>query len=297
MTLQIDDGNITQLPGTEEQDALYQLEFTVDDDVVDADKPGLVIDGQHRLFGMSEFDENIPVNVVALLNAGDMETAFQFLVINNKASRVPSDLIRTLALDYQDAELGERLKTARLTLDENLRYVGLMDTDTQSPFAGNIALVSHEGDTENRFVSPSAIENAISSIQRKNVKELVNDDALCDFFYSIWTPTKERWPELWNAKSKLTHKVSIVAFTMLVAEALISKYDWDELDVTDSAAISRTTGRILETLSKEFWTCDWNIRVSDAKVVRDKIIESLTRMSRNIRADVPWHEDVEIVSL
>jgi len=49
-----------------------------------APKPGLVIDGQHRLYGMKEFAPNTEVNVVAILAANDMEKAFQFLVINNK---------------------------------------------------------------------------------------------------------------------------------------------------------------------------------------------------------------------
>jgi DGQHR domain-containing protein len=297
LTLRIENTQMQQLEGTDPADSIFVLEFSVEDDVADADKPGIVIDGQHRLFGMSEFDPNLPVNVVALLNAEDMETAFQFLVINNKSTKVSSDLIRTLALDYQNDELAERLRTARLTLDDNLKYVGLMDSDTQSPFAGHITLVTHTGDEDNRFVSPSAIENAVSSIQRKNVKELGNEDALCDFFYAIWRPTIEKWPELWNAESKLTHKVSVVAFTMFVTEALISKYDWDELDVTNAEEVAETTNRILANLTPEFWTCEWNIKISDAKAVRDKIIESLTQISRNIRSDATWNEDVEIVVL
>jgi len=66
-----------------------QLDACSSVEVPDSDPPaGLVIDGQHRLFGMSAFDPSLRVNVVALINPSDEEIAFQFLVINNKASKV-----------------------------------------------------------------------------------------------------------------------------------------------------------------------------------------------------------------
>jgi DGQHR domain-containing protein len=298
VTLQIEDQAITRVnPQRPDLESMNMLTFEVADDVADADKPGLVIDGQHRLIGMSEFDPNCKVSVVALLNVDDMEKAFQFLVINNKVTRVPTDLIRTLALDYQENELAERLKTARLTLNENLRYVGIMDSDEASPFRGHIALVTSEGDERQRFVAPAAIENSIAVIQKKNVKELESDDALCEFFYGIWIPIKKKWPDLWAADSKLMYKISIVAMTTYMTEGLVAKYDWDDLDITDPEKIRADAQRLLSSQKPEFWRCEWTIRVSDTKVVQDKIVEALTRISRNVRADQPWHEDVDIVTL
>src|ERR1039458_2580549 len=102
-------------------------------------QPGLVIDGQHRLYGISEFDPNTHVNVVAIVGADDMEKAFQFLVINNKASKVSQDHIRALALTYEEDALKERLKTARLNLDPNVGYVGIVNDAEDSPFHGMVA--------------------------------------------------------------------------------------------------------------------------------------------------------------
>jgi len=92
-------------------------------------KPGLVIDGQHRLLGMNDYSPATDVNVVAIIGASDMEKAFQFLVINNKASKVSMDHIRALALHYEEAALKTRLETARLTLDPNVGYVGLVNNE------------------------------------------------------------------------------------------------------------------------------------------------------------------------
>jgi DGQHR domain-containing protein len=87
-----------------------QLDSCSTVEVPSSDPPaGLVIDGQHRLFGMSAFDPSLRVNVVALINPSDEEIAFQFLVINNKARKVATDHLKLLALQYPEAALGERL--------------------------------------------------------------------------------------------------------------------------------------------------------------------------------------------
>lgn len=54
-------------------------------------KPGLVIDGQHRLRGLQAAGDSTLVPIVAILEATDLEMAFQFLVINNKSAKVPPD--------------------------------------------------------------------------------------------------------------------------------------------------------------------------------------------------------------
>ena len=87
------------------------------------DLPGLVIDGQHRLKGIVEFDPQLYVNVIAILDADDNEKAFQFLVINNKAAKVSADHIRAMMnFDYENGELKERLKTARFNLGGGSRF-------------------------------------------------------------------------------------------------------------------------------------------------------------------------------
>lgn len=275
------------------------LTLDVPDNATDEQKPGLIIDGQHRLFGIKAFDPTYLVNVVALLNVNDLETAFQFLVINNKVTPVRPDLIRTLALDYQDNELAQRLKTARLTLHENLPLVGIVDTDDDSPFRGIVALVAVGEPPDQRYVPPAAIENALDMIQRKEVRELESNDALCEFFYAIWSPLKQDgWVGLWNKESKLMTKAGIVAMTSFVADALIAKYDFaGDLDVSDPVRVRQEVQNILQFQTPEFWAREWTIKISDAAAVRDKIIDSLTRVYRNMRSDKSWHEDVDLIIL
>lgn len=271
-----------------------EITIRVPDGAADEEKPGLVIDGQHRLLGLKDLGYHVAV--VALLNVDDMEKAFQFLVINKKVTPVSPDLIRTLALDYEQDALKERLVTARLNLDDNLRFVGIMDRDKESPFAGHIALVTADGDEENRFIAPAAIENAVAVVQRaKNVRELQVEDAMCDFLYSIWTPIRERWPELWCAESRLTTKVGFVAMTMFMTKALIAKYDWGELDVSDPAEVQEVVGKILDSLTKDFWVSNWTIKANDSAAVRKKIVQSLEEVTRNIRQERQWDDEIDLI--
>ncbi|ACO33955.1 MULTISPECIES: DGQHR domain-containing protein [Acidobacterium] len=277
--------------------ALITLELP--DNVQDQNKPGLIIDGQHRLFGIDAYSHDCLVNVVALLNVDDLETAFQFLVINNKVTPVQPDHIRTLALDYQEGDLSQRLKTARLTLHSNLPYVGIMDTDENSPFRGVLRLLAAGEDPEQRFVPPAAIENAITIIQKKEVPELKSEDALCEFFYAIWGSLKEEeWAELWEPNSKLMTKSGIMAMTSFVTDALIARYDYaGDLDVSDPVKVREQVKLILDYQTAQFWKSEWTIKISDAVVVRTKIVESLTKIYRNMRAGNTWSEEVDLVSL
>lgn len=93
------------------------------------------------------------------------------------------------------------------------------------------------------------------------------------------------------------HKVSIVAMTIFLAEALIAKYDWNELDISNPEEVQQQCDKLLETQAEEFWLCDWTVKISDATAVRDKIVESLTKISRNIRGGKTWHDEIDLVTL
>src|ERR1019366_2344711 len=128
LTLDLPEGSVEAVEGYE---SFAILTFEL---LEGQQKPGLIIDGQHRLLGMNDFSPTTNVNVVAILGANDVEKAFQFLVINNKASKVSLDHIRALALHYEDEALKTRLTTARLTLNANVPFVGLVNDRDDSPF-------------------------------------------------------------------------------------------------------------------------------------------------------------------
>ena len=115
-----------------------------------------VVDGQHRLYGLHEFNPQLMVPIVAILEATVEERAFQFVIINNKVSKVSTDHIRSLALKYSDnansADLDSRLRAARLSLSSNLSLVGIANESDDSPFKGLISFP--DTPEENQWVVP-----------------------------------------------------------------------------------------------------------------------------------------------
>jgi DGQHR domain-containing protein len=229
ITLDLPDSQVKPLSLNEQKsDDLAFLAFELSKSA--EKKPGLIIDGQHRLLGMQQVNPQFNVNVVALLNADDMEKAFQFMVINNKISTVSKDHIRALALHYEKQELDNRLKTARLQLDQNVGFVGLIDSEETSPFKGIISWPTNS--EKQRIVPPSAIEASISYIQQQKVKQFESDDVLIAFFYAIWQTIKTQWSSLWHKESKLLKKMGILGLTQYMTDALVASSDWGQLDIS-----------------------------------------------------------------
>jgi len=86
-------------------------------------KPGLIIDGQHRLLGMLECNEALKISVTAILTNDQNEPAFQFLIINNKAARVSTDHVKAILAEQQDDGLTRRLRAARLSVGNRFVFV------------------------------------------------------------------------------------------------------------------------------------------------------------------------------
>jgi DGQHR domain-containing protein len=257
---------------------------------------GTIVDGQHRILGMNMMTPDMPVNIVGLLDVDDAETAFQFLVINNKASKVSTDHLRSLALKYEEGVLAQRLQKVRLNLHANLRFVGFADLLDDSPFKGILTLPSNP--PESQMVPPAAIEEAVSFIRQQRLPELADDDdMIISVFFSIWRLIKTRWNAQWNADSKLLNKVSVVCLTQFIVSNLLRDYDWNKLDIYDPGAVEGSIEKYLGALNPMFWdvTTEWVAKGLDTSAGRKLLMESLEQMVRNYRQDAEWHEDISMV--
>lgn len=285
------------LPGFAEPDL---GECSSIDIVVDGDeRPGLLIDGQHRMFGVSEFDPNTPLHVVALLNASEEEIAFQFLVINGKSSKVPTDHVKFLALQFKQDVLAKRLTTARMALGR-YTFAGIVDASPDSPFYQSVIWPTESSSADvarNELVRPAAIEQAIAAIAQKNLPDLGNDDALLEFFFTLWHAVHQMWPNLWHADSKLLMKVGVVTLTMFVIDDLVPLADREDIDLADPAAVRQEVQEnILNYLCPEFWEREWSSRSLDTSAGRQLVVDDLTTMRRNMVRGARWDSDVRLVS-
>lgn len=285
---------------------LQKLTISVPDGALEKDKPGLVIDGQHRLKGSAEYSPTTHLNVVVMLNTNDDEKAFQFLVINNKAAKVSSDHIRALNVNFSES-LPDRLMTARLAVNENVTSVQVADTDPESPFNGLIKWPNnwtYKGANPHKegFIAPAAIEGAISHIKSKRVADLDDDETIDDFFLAIWSEIKAKWNAQFAPKSeanptKLLDKVSIITLTEFLVGELISmsRAKHTRFSLADMDKVRENTRDLLADLSPEFWVEEWKSASYDTRVGRDIIVESIELMYGNLSDSRDWRTGLNAV--
>lgn len=291
---------------TEDLAGFVKVTVTVPEVASEADKPALVIDGQHRLKGIAEYSKDMHLNIVAMLGADSDEKAFQFLVINNKASKVSPDHIRALNVNYSDA-LPERLLTARLAVNENVTSVQIADTDSESPFKGLIKWPNnwvYKGQDAEKagFIAPAAIEGAISHIKSKRVADLDDEETVDDFFLAIWSEIKSEWSAQFAQNSianptKLLDKVSIITLTQFLVGQLISmaRGKNTRFSLADIERVRVSTRDLLGGLNPEFWVMEWKSASYDTRAGRDLLFDAIDRMYGNLSDGREWHMDLDAV--
>lgn len=157
--------------------------------------PGLIIDGQHRVFGAAQHPDDVRLNIVAFLGGDDAERAFQFVVINNSASRVSRDHIAALSLSYDKEDLNERLiLSAGTTLGlKDAKFDDFRLVNSSDPFAGMLKFPTNE----EGFIAPNAIEAALE--ETRNRTALLNIEELeTDFFLAIWSRVARLKKKVWH---------------------------------------------------------------------------------------------------
>ena len=250
------------------------------------------------MYGVQAHDPDLPLNVVALINPEDEEIAFQFLVINGKASKVPADHVKLLALHYEEDDLADRLKAARMALGRHA-FVGVVDGSPDSPFCKSVEWPTEPSDADadrTNLVRPTSIEQAIAAIAKKNLPELADDDSLIEFFFTLWRAVRDRWPQLWTANSKLLQKVGLVTLTTFVIEDLVPLADRGDIDLADpDATRTEIEKNILDHLDPEFWQREWAAKSLDTSAGRQLVVGALTTVRRNLKRGLNWDADVQFL--
>ncbi|MDP2760842.1 MAG: DGQHR domain-containing protein [Sideroxyarcus sp.] len=256
----------------------------------------MVIDGQHRLYGINAYNPAAIVPVVAILGASDDEKAFQFIVINNKVAKVSPDHIRALTINYSEQALAPRLRAARLSLSKQVSYVGFANEMDGSPFKGLLSLPDVV--EENQWIVPASIEAAVAYIQSKNLRALEDEEMLLDFFLAIWNVVKNHWNNAFSKGSKLLSKVGIICMNQFVIDAVefLANYSDEEIDLTNEEDVTKCVEKILLTQKEEFWLAEWTITIADTRSVREQITEAMKQIQQNMKHKLAWATDVNLVS-
>lgn len=268
-----------------------------------APQPGLIIDGQHRAFGIAQFDPVTPVNLVIILGPSDDEIAFQFVVINNKVSKVSPEHIKALKLGYSDANLDSRLtKSAKMKSSGAPAYLDQIDTQADSPFLGLLKWPRTDADPK-RAIPLNAFEMAMAYIAAQKIDQTAasepNPDFVVRFFLEVWKTVHKHWGDLWeDPTSKITRKVGVVCMTEYLVETMVawSMAPGQQVDLTDLNVVADLTGAVLDQQEKAFWTSEWDATSLDTKSGREWVVETLKLIQRNKSKKLPWNNKLRLVS-
>lgn len=260
-------------------------------------KAGLVIDGQHRLLGISDYDKSIKLPVVAIMDASDEEKAFQFLVINNKGSKVSQNHIKALSLAFKKRILAARLKSAKIALDnDRLLHVDILNTSSESPFLNRIDFPTTKGKLKK--IVPESFEKALQHIESLNLPKLEDADIQRDFFVNIWRQISKDWGgAIFVDACKLTEKVGVICMTRYIVDRLAAMADIEDfdLDLSDLEEVARQVEKLLKRQTLDFWNAKWKGAGYDTALGHTKVLEALTRISRNLKEGREWDTDIDIL--
>lgn len=227
------------------------IEFSFDIDGEELLRPALIVDGQHRLYGISDFkDEDLPILIVSLLDATPEEQAFQFIVINNKAVRVPTENVKSIIANLDEERLLTRLLKAGVKYGNTspiLRDINDLDS---SPFYKLLDWsYNREGD---KLVPLTAIEQILRNLRLFFPFLEDDEDSLFEIFCSIWMAVKNSYPNLWGDKNSFMTKVNINALSEFLTDRLKKAWEFNLIDIFNYESVERQVMDILKQIPEIF---------------------------------------------
>ncbi|MEI7512943.1 MAG: DGQHR domain-containing protein [Candidatus Uhrbacteria bacterium] len=260
------------------------LQFSFDEDLPEYLRPAFIVDGQHRLKGMADLPHiNLPIMVAALLNASHEEQAFQFVVINNKSAKVPTDNVKAIISQIDENKLRDRLLNAGVDYGDMPAILKDVDSQDESPFKGLLDWPLNPD--PNRRVKLNTIEACLDYIGSKLPVFEDDEDTKKEVFYTIWRAIANHFNILWLSDDKFMTKVSINALNEFVVDGITYAWMGNIVDVFDADSVEAQTRNILRMVPDEFWTRKWSesVRIQDNSVIRGLIKDELGMVSQNAR--------------
>ncbi len=196
-------------------------------------KQGIILDGQHRVFGaknISEYPTFLPV--VLFPDMKESEQVFHFYVMNNMAVPInKTELRNVISTSLSDKEINilyDRFKEMGVHAKE-ARWTTLINSDSNSPFKGLIwfGLKDSEGFIKEN-VMDQVIKRFINPGRQYNTLFLDFEDWFDQndkyinykfrLFYSFWNIIKELYPIAWGHSLKQQKGQILMKATLLTLQ-------------------------------------------------------------------------------
>lgn len=261
--------------------------------------PGMILDGQHRVYGaklVNKYDVRVPV--VLMTGTELAEQAFHFYIVNNKAKPLtPTELRGTISTSLTAKEIDdlyERFKQAGVSAD-TARWTHLLNTEADSPFVGLIDFGFGSG-----FLKENAMFQVVSKFMRpkrghKSIFDGVDawgeDSYRLELFYAFWSKIKERYPAAWDEAIKDQRGQLLFKATMLVLQGYVFDQFASEMpkrirkgDPSPVSSVEEFESSVadeLHFLPEEFFTKKWSRTDIDTSDGRAMLQEQITKAVQN----------------
>lgn len=250
-----------------------------------------IIDGQHRLKGMSEVGGGLLVPICLFPSLSQLERAFQFVTINNKSHKVPTNNLKALITNFNDIEEGlrTRLSQAAITAPRFATHVDVMNEDPESPFYKLVDWVNNRHADGLKIIAPTGIENSLKAITTA-FPETKSDPADAIVVMSaIWKAVFEAYGinrENIALFKNLTLKAVTQKVTEMVVEHIVSMRDpafsTGPITSGNASQASDAAKKLISMIPAEFWQEEWRLKSLDTSAGRDIIGQSIRKLKIDI---------------
>jgi DGQHR domain-containing protein len=264
-------------------------------------KPGLLIDGQHRLAGLLATDGSIPLLCTIILGADDLERALNFVVINNKAKRVPNDLVKAIVSELepgQKVEFTNRITAIGLALGDYHNAVKILFLSEASPFFGIVDWDINR-EVEKRIIKPLALEQALRFVRNELIVESELDiDEVIEILSAMWSGIMKcsGYSEiLLKPDSQLLSKAAFVATTEFLVSRLNQEIEEGSVNATDLSTVEDYCHGVIDKIPADFWIAEWKEKSLDTSAGRNLIKAALSQIRTNVGRKVDPFTKVKLL--
>lgn len=159
-------------------------------------RPAIIVDGQHRLFGAQATTCDVMLPVVAMTQADWLHQIYQFIVINEKAQKVDSDLLNDIFASSltPTEQRSMRDRFVRVKVDIEQRIAGVLaGRNEDSPFYQMVRLnlPNPPAGERDAYLSQIIIQNLIDGGRGSNGWR--SDDDFYNVYIRRTFPDRDEW--------------------------------------------------------------------------------------------------------
>jgi hypothetical protein len=269
-------------------------------------KPGLIIDGQHRVFGAQGVsDHDVVLPVVVLPGLEFAEQVFQFYVLNSKARPLkPTELRRIVSTSLTNAEIDSlygRFRAAGVEAEE-ARWTLLMNTHPDSPFQARVDFGYDEpGAIIPENVADQVVRGFMKMPQRRYrqltqpLGELwIDPEQRLDIFFWFWSAVKETYAETWadaevdadiGKKPQMFMKVALLTLQQFVLDRFVTALPYrgagEPPPLSTEADVAQMVRSTLTNLPGTFFQKEWKMKQIDTSEGRKALYTAMETVWSN----------------